>query len=152
MGFRRCMGCVVLLLAVGALAPVTPAQTKEMAAIEQVLHDQQADWNRGDIDAFMRGYLDSPDTTFIGKTINHGYQPIMDRYRKAYASRAAMGMLEFSDLAVRMLGNDHAVVTGRFHLTRTAEGGGDASGIFSLIFEREKEGWKIILDHTTQTS
>ena len=152
MRFRGWMACVVLLFAVAAWGQTAPVQTKDTAAIEQVLYDQQANWNRGDIEAFMRGYLDSPDTTFIGKTISHGYQPILERYKKGYASRAAMGTLEFSEITVRMLGNDHAVVTGRFHLTRTPEGGGDASGIFSLVFEREAEGWKIILDHTSKRS
>jgi ketosteroid isomerase-like protein len=64
-----------------------------------------------------------------------------------------MGQLEFSDLDVRMLGPEHdpahAVVTGHFHLTRSQAGGGDASGIFSLVFERKPSGWKIILDHTS---
>ena len=149
MRFRRWVACVVLLFAAVGWGQTAPVRTKDTAAIEQVLYDQQADWNRGDIEAFMRGYLDSPDTTFIGKTISHGYQPILERYKKGYASRAAMGRLEFSEVAVRMLGSDHAVVTGRYHLTRTAEGGGDASGIFSLVFEREAEGWRIILDHTS---
>jgi uncharacterized protein (TIGR02246 family) len=149
MRFSRSMAWLVLFFVAGALAQTMTAQTKDTAAIKQVLLDQQAAWNRGDIDAFMRGYLDSPETTFIGKTISHGYQPILDRYRKSYSSRTAMGTLEFSELSVRMLGNDHAVATGRYHLTRTAEGGGDASGIFSLVFERETDGWRIILDHTS---
>ncbi|MGH9673116.1 MAG: hypothetical protein ACRD44_08040 [Bryobacteraceae bacterium] len=41
---------------------------------------------------------------------------------------AFMGRLQFSEIEVRMLGADHAVVLGRFHLTRTAAGGGDARG------------------------
>ena len=148
MRFSRSMACVLVCFAAAAVAQSAPVQTKDSIAIEQVLHDQQEAWNRGDIDTFMRGYLDSPDTTFIGKTISHGYQPILERYKKGYASRAAMGTLDFSEITVRMLGNDHAVVTGRYHLTRTAEGGGDASGIFSLIFEKEADGWRIIVDHT----
>jgi ketosteroid isomerase-like protein len=48
-----------------------------------------------------------------------------------------------------MLGKDYAAVTGKFHLARTEGGGGEASGIFSLIFEREPDGWRIILDHTS---
>ena len=149
MRFSGWVACVVLLFATAAWGQTSPARTKDTGAIEQVLYDQQAAWNRGDIEGFMRGYLDSPETTFIGKTIAHGYQPILERYRKGYASRAAMGTLEFSEITVRMLGSEHAVVTGRYHLTRTAEGGGDASGIFSLVFEREAEGWRIILDHTS---
>jgi uncharacterized protein (TIGR02246 family) len=124
------------------------AQSSE-DAIRQVLSDQQTAWNHGDIETFMRGYDDSPQTTFIGKSVEHGYQMILDRYRRAYGSRDAMGQLEFSDVDVRMLGSDHAVVTGHFHLTRTQAGGGDASGIFSLVFEKKAGNWKVILDHTS---
>jgi uncharacterized protein (TIGR02246 family) len=122
---------------------------KDPSAIKQVLSDQQDAWNQGDIDTFMHGYKNSPDTTFIGKSIEHGYAPILARYKQAFATREAMGTLDFSNLVVKMLGKNYAVVTGNFHLTRTATGGGDASGVFSLTFERDPEGWRIILDHTT---
>ena len=118
-------------------------------AIRQVLVDQQAAWNQGDIVTFMHGYDDSPQTTFIGKSVEHGYAMILARYQRNYASRDAMGHLDFSDIDVRMLGEDHAVVTGHFHLTRSQAGGGEASGLFSLIFEKKAAGWKIILDHTS---
>jgi uncharacterized protein (TIGR02246 family) len=116
-----------------------------------VLDDQAAAWNRGDVDAFMQAYKDAPDTTFIGKSVAQGYKPILERYKKTYFNRDAMGKLDYSDLTVRELGENYAVVTGKFHLTRTAAGGGDASGIFSLVWEKTADGWKIILDHTSST-
>ena len=125
------------------------AQLASTGPILQVLSDQQNAWNRGDVVAFMHGYADSPDTTFIGKTIERGYAAILARYQRNYASHDAMGTLEFSELNVRMLGDEHAVVTGHFHLTRTQAGGGEAQGIFSLVFEKQSAGWKIILDHTS---
>lgn len=139
------------MLSAAALAwPGLPLRAQSsQEAIRQVLVDQEAEWNRGDIVAFMRGYDDSPQTTFIGKSIEHGYQKILARYQRNYASHEAMGRLVFSDLDVRMLGPEHAVVTGHFHLTRTQAGGGDAAGAFSLIFEKTSAGWKIILDHTS---
>ncbi|HYK38316.1 nuclear transport factor 2 family protein [Alloacidobacterium sp.] len=139
-----------MLLIVLWLAPPKPvfAQDAE-SAIRQVLADQVSAWNRGDIDAFMQGYKDSPETTFIGKTMRQGWQQVMDRYKASYSTKDAMGALEFSDLKVRMLGTDYAVVTGKYHLTRAAAGGGDASGIFSLVWEKSAEGWRIILDHTS---
>ena len=151
MRFQRLasVGCTILICCTAAVAQTAPVQTKDTAAIEQVLHDQEAAWNRGDIETFMQGYKDSPDTTFIGKTISHGYQPILERYKKGYATREAMGTLDFSEITVRMLGSDYAVVTGKFHLARTAAGGGEARGIFSLIFEKESDRWRIILDHTS---
>jgi len=132
------------------LAPPGIAYAQSSAnEIKQVLLDQVSAWNRGDIDAFMQGYANSPETTFIGKTMHHGWQEVMERYKHDYSTKEARGTLEFSDLTVRMLGPEHAVATGRYHLTRSAAGGGDASGIFSLVWEKSAEGWKIILDHTS---
>ncbi len=47
---------------------VSPLQADE-AAVRKVLETQAADWNRGDIEAFMRGYHNSPETTFIGDRV-----------------------------------------------------------------------------------
>jgi uncharacterized protein (TIGR02246 family) len=138
-----------VLIAGLAAVMMLPSLYAQADAVKQVLTDQENAWNRGDIVAFMKGYADSPQTTFIGTTIEHGYRSILERYQKKYAGREAMGHLEFTEIAVRMLGADHAVVTGHFHLTRSAAGGGDVSGIFSLVFEKEAAGWKIILDHTS---
>jgi len=145
---RALMSVALAALFLAGFAQPLPAQSSD-AAIRQLLMDQQAAWNQGDIVAFMHGYDDSPQTTFMGKTIEHGYQKILERYQRNYASREAMGELAFSDLDVRMLGEDHAVVTGHFHLTRGQAGGGDAAGVFSLVFEKKPGGWKIILDHTS---
>ena len=73
-------------------------------AIRQVLEDQAAAWNRGDVDAFMQGYANSPQTAFVGKTVEYGYDLILNRYKKAYANPAAMGKLSFANIAIRMLG------------------------------------------------
>ena len=139
-----------LLLVVLWLVPLKEvfAQDAE-SAIRKVLDDQVSAWNRGDIDAFMQGYQDSPETTFIGKTLHHGWQQVLERYKHDYSTKEARGTLEFSELSVRLLGADYAIATGKYHLTRSAAGGGDATGIFSLVWEKSAEGWKIILDHTS---
>jgi uncharacterized protein (TIGR02246 family) len=150
--YRICLLFPVLFGFLLLTIPALHAQSAE-DAIRQVLGDQASAWNRGDIVTFMHGYDDSPQTTFIGKSVEHGYAMILARYQRSYSSPEAMGQLDFSDLDVRMLGPEHepahAVVTGHFHLTRSAAGGGDASGVFSLVFEKKPTGWKIILDHTS---
>jgi ketosteroid isomerase-like protein len=136
---------------------IAPAGTRDEAAIRGVLNAQVAAWNRGDIVTFMQGYRDSPTTTFVGKTIAHGYANILARYQKIYAAKDKMGQLTFTDLDGRQLDAHFATVTGHFHLTRSADNGGNAEGIFSLVFEKSAEktagktgsGWKIILDHTS---
>jgi len=146
------------LLLAGVLAfmphPVAAA-TGDEAAIRQVMAAQQADWNRGDVVAFMRGYKDSPDTTFIGATVRKGFQAILDSYKKNYASKEHMGSLTFSEIDVRLLpcpegGARYAAVTGRFHLDRSLHGEAKKDdGVFSLVWEKTPDGWKVILDHTS---
>lgn len=130
-----------------AQTPAPDAATS--AAIHAVMDAQVAAWNRGDVAGFMHGYEDSPETTFVSDHVAKGYQAILARYREKYTSRAMMGTLEFTQLEVRPLCPQYASVTGHFHLTRTAAAGGDARGVFSLLFKKTGQGWRIILDHTS---
>lgn len=119
------------------------------AAVTQVLERQAAEWNRGDVRAFMTSYEDSQETAFVGsKGVAKGYQRVLESYLKGYPTRDAMGKLTFSDIEVRPLGADYASAIGRFRLERNAKGGGNAAGIFTLLFHKTPAGWKIILDHS----
>ena len=66
-----------------------------------------------------------------------------------------MGKLSFTDLDIRLLPSgcgksEIALVTGKFHLDRTARGEAKKDdGIFSLVWRKGPHGWKIILDHTS---
>ena len=142
------MAKLALISAILFCAMHAAAQTPE-AAIQKVLSDQQAAWNNRDLDAFMSGYWNSPDLTFSsrGKTIA-GWQATFDRYRKTYQSSGAeMGKLEFSDLKIEMLAKNAAFVRGEFHLTMPD--GKTPHGVFTLIFRKFPEGWKIVHDHTS---
>lgn len=149
------MRSLAILLSVGlACAPTArgeappPALTAgDRAAIMQVLRDQQDAWNRGDIEAFLRGYEPSPDLVFTsGGAVHRGFAETRDRYRRRYAEGGRMGRLAFEVLEVRGLGDGGAVVLGRWRLTDTPEAGG---GVFSLAFLRTPEGWRIVHDHTS---
>ena len=119
-------------------------------AIQKLMTDSEAAWNRGDLPAFASYYEDSPDTTFMGREVVRGGQAaILQRYRKSYPTREAMGTLTFSEIVIRPLADGVALVTGKFALQRTKEGGGDASGRYTLVVRRTPSGWKIIHDHTS---
>jgi len=133
--------CVLVALPLLAAAPEQQ--------IRQVLDDQVAAWNRGDIPAFMDGYDKSESTTFISATVTKGHAQVLANYLKRYPTREKMGVLKFTDLEIKLLGADYASVIGRFHLDRSTEAGGEASGIFTLVFHRTAQGWKVILDHTS---
>jgi uncharacterized protein (TIGR02246 family) len=133
------------------LIPVLPAQTPdENNAVRAILTHSEEAWNRGDLAAFASYYDDSPQTTFVGRDVVHGgVQAILNRYRKAYPTRDAMGTLSFTNVEVRTLAPDLALVTGEFHLQRTAAGGGNAAGRYTLILRKTRAGWKIIHDHSS---
>jgi uncharacterized protein (TIGR02246 family) len=135
---------ILLLLLAPCLAIAGPDQD-----IRRVMDDQVAAWNRGDVDAFARGYLDSPDLLFVGKVMTRGYAPMVQHYKQKYPTAQAMGRLRFSDLEVHLLGAQYANVIGRFHLDRVQAAGGNADGVFTLIFQKTAQGWKIIQDHTS---
>jgi uncharacterized protein (TIGR02246 family) len=144
---------VLVLICAGAMAQAQAGGDEE--AIRAAIATQAAAWNRADIPAFMQVYENSADTTFIGLTMRKGYGPILERYTKSYTTPEQMGKLTFSELEVRLLpsscgGVEFAVVTGKFHLERTARGDAKKDdGIFSLVWRKGPQGWKILLDHTS---
>jgi L-asparaginase / beta-aspartyl-peptidase len=124
------------------------AEPTAQTAITNVLTEQAAAWNRGDVNAFMKGYWNSPDLTFAGSGgITRGFQPVLERYRSNYPDQKAMGHLDFSQLEVHPLGNESAMVLGRWHLKRDS---GEIGGVFTLVFRRFPDGWKIVHDHTSR--
>ncbi len=142
---------VLICLAISGIAQASPDE----AAIRAAMAAQAAAWNRADIPAFMRAYENSPQTTFIGATLRKGYEPIFERYKTAYSTPEQMGTLSFGAIEVRLLEGscgkpEFAVVTGTFHLERLARGEAKKDdGIFSLVWRKGADGWKIVLDHTS---
>jgi beta-aspartyl-peptidase (threonine type) len=141
------------LLALGGLLlvqPVAPADPPKPAEkeIRRVLDDQVKAWNKGDLNGYMQGYWKSPELTFSsGKDHTKGWQQTLERYRKRYQGEGReMGKLSFSDLVVTPLGPDSAFVRGRWQLVRSKDRPG---GLFTLIFRRFPEGWRIVHDHTS---
>ena len=123
--------------------------TRDELSIVKVLNQQEAAWNRGDLDSFATGYKNSPDIIFIGSQVSHGYLQMLNDYKRNYPTRDAMGNLSFSDLEPHILDEHFAVVIGHYHLDRSKKAGGNADGNFSLVFEKTEAGWRIIVDHTT---
>ena len=125
------------------------SSTDDAQAIRAVMDRTVVDWNRGDLDAFATGYKNSPDILFVGPKIARGYEQMLESYRKGYPTKEKMGTLSFSEVEVQPLDERFATVTGKFHLERTATGGGNADGFYLLVFEKTPDGWKIVRDDST---
>ena len=141
------LGFLASVVETPKLSAASEERASDRAAITKILDVQQNNWNRGNVDAFLEGYWHSPDLTFSGSSgITRGWDGVLARYKKNYPDRATMGQLEFSGLEFRFPGKDAALVLGHWHLTRAQ---GDIGGVFSLVWQRFPEGWRIIHDHTS---
>lgn len=142
---------VVMLAALFAspayAAPPDKSATEQEVQIRDLLDNQIAAWNRGDLRGFMFGYWDSDKLEFIGAGgIVRGWKQVLERYQSAYPDIAAMGRLSFTNLEVNLVCPESAYVVGEFQLWRAND---VRTGVFTLELKKFSGGWKIIVDHST---
>lgn len=157
------IGCIanivllVLLLGGGmvAITQLARAVGKSTAAADEkavrgVLDDQVKAWNKGDLDGFMAGYWNDEELSFVSNGVERkGWKTTRDRYEKRYWSgdeRPERGELTFSELKVEGFSPQAATVRGRFTLKLKS---GEDTGLFTLVFRKFDNGWKITHDHTS---
>jgi uncharacterized protein (TIGR02246 family) len=142
---RRFGLLLALLTLLGSAAQAEAGSAQD--EIHAVLDAQVAAWNRGDLQAFMETYWKSPQTAYVGASgVMRGWQAVLERYQRVYPDRQAMGTVKFSDIEITVLSPDSAYVLGRWQLQREHDGRG---GVFTLVFRKFPEGWRIVLDHTS---
>ncbi|MBL7940923.1 MAG: nuclear transport factor 2 family protein [Flavobacteriales bacterium] len=106
--------------------------------------DQEQAWDHGDIPAFMQHYSDT--ICFIGRgSRTCGREAVTANYLKTYPDKGAMGDLSFGIDEILPAGKDHAWVTGTWKLYRATD---TVGGGFSLLWAKERAGWRIVRDHT----
>ncbi|MCK6618129.1 MAG: nuclear transport factor 2 family protein [Cyclobacteriaceae bacterium] len=140
-----------LLFASSLLFIYTYSAAQQKPNDEQIIRNsmfkQQADWNRGDIAAFMEGYWKSDSLKFIGRNgLTYGWTTTLENYKKGYPTPEAMGQLTFTLLSVEVLSPTTAYVIGKWELKRTHDNPG---GHFTLLWRKIKGKWVIVADHTS---
>ena len=129
-----------------ASAAIPATALADTAALIGVMQKSAADWNKGDLTAFMDSYDDS--ATMMSK---HGLikkDTMMVHYRQTYFKAGApLQKLGFDQFQIIPLSGDYVLLTGRF----TLSGGNKPvlSGRYSLVCVHRKNGWKILHDHTS---
>jgi ketosteroid isomerase-like protein len=57
-----------------------------------------------------------------------------------------MGKLIFSNIDIDLISQEAAIVFGKWELERESD---HPWGLFTLIFKKTNEGWRIVHDHTS---
>lgn len=134
---------ILMICSVSAFAQ----SPKDKQAILDVLEMQRTEWNKGNLEAFMQGYVKSDSLLFVGSSgPTYGWQKTLDNYKKTYSGKAGMGMLTFGIKKVDFLNQDVAFVLGSWHLKREKD---EPKGYFTLLFKKLNGEWKIFVDHSS---
>ncbi len=123
-----------------------PQPASAEAAIRTVLDSTAAGWNRGDLAPYLAAYADSA-TEMLPTGPAGGVATIEKTMREGFwRTGRPLQQLRYEHLVVRMLGPEHALVTGQYVLS----GGGrpDRSGWFTTVWARIPAGWRMIHDHS----
>ncbi len=117
------------------------------ADIDSLMDAQEKAWNGGDLESFMQPYLKSDSLMFIGsRGLNYGWQTTLSNYQKSYPDKEAMGTLKFENAEYQKLGDENALIIGRWNLYRTED---TLQGSYSLNWQFIDGQWKIIADHSS---
>ena len=138
----------VLLIPLISCSKSSPDIPKLKIEIQSILNRQKAAWNEKSIEGFMDDYWKSENFTFqSGNSRLHGWDALYSRYTQSYTGEN-WGELDFTDIEIEVLTNDYTYVLGRWKLTYTDS---FKEGLFTVIFQRMPEGWKIIHDHSSSS-
>jgi ketosteroid isomerase-like protein len=141
------IGAVFFLLAGIYLPALSQHDDIAKQQISSLLERQKDAWNNGDIKNYMNDYWKSDSLLFTsGGNIQQGWNATYEKYKKSYNSKEKMGELKFTELEIRLLSKESAWIFGRWELKREKD---NPKGVFTLIFRKFKDGWKIIHDHTS---
>lgn len=144
------MRLYLLLSALIVLATPAVARAPQENSVVTALTDSAAGWNQGKIGRFMAIYSDAPETSFVtAEGLVRGKSKMATRYREKFSfdDPDKRGKLSFKTLDFRLLDATHALYIGQYLLTYSS--GKSATGPTSLVFAKEKTGWKIIADHSS---
>ena len=143
------LSSAALLLVINSCAPSQSRVGDPEAEVRAVWTAQVEAWNRGDLDAFMNGYWNSPDLVFFSnKSETRGWQQTLDRYRASYKAEGRhMGTLDFPQLEFKVLGSEVVLARGQWRLKMPD--GKESTGMTSVTFLKLPDGWRIVHDHSS---
>ena len=138
-----------LALAAAAYTWAGPAAADARSAEAQIRAEFASTaegWNKGDLAQYLAAYTD--EATEMTRDGPAGGRDHIERTMRAgfWKTGRPLQQLRYEHLEVRMLGKEHALVTGQFVLT-----GGDRpdrTGWFTTVWRHTKQGWRMIHDHS----
>ena len=144
----------VTLLTLLVLPPVIRAEpasgTPPEEQVAALLRAQADAWSRGDLEAFTSVYAE--DASFLSPTgLTRGRHEVLERYRKRYPDKVAMGKLTLEVIEARTFPAGRAAeavsVAARWRLEYPGQADRKtAEGLTLLVLRRAGGSWEIVQD------
>ena len=127
-------------------AQAKPKPLSQETQIRQALDSTATGWNRGNLQQYLAVY--TPDAQEMGPDGPRGGVEVIENTMKNgfWKTGRPLQVLRYEQVKVRLLGKSNALVTGRFVLNGGAKP--DRSGWFSTVWEKTRDGWRMIFDHS----
>ena len=123
------------------------SQNKNETVIRKMLSAQETEWNKGNLESFMKGYWQNDSLLFIGKNgPKFGYETTLENYKKGYPDTAHMGKFTSTIISIKKLSKSYYFVVGKWFLKRSV---GDATGYYTLLIQKINGEWVIVADHSS---
>ena len=115
------------------------------ATLDQIV----AAWNRDDLAAHVAPYSETATYTQSNGLLV-GRSAIQAMLQRAFGRTDGLaGDLAFSDINIRMMGDNHALATGAFVVSSMPNNAAPIKGRFTLVMEYANNAWTIIHDHSS---
>ena len=122
------------------------AQSKKEQQIRKFLKEWEAAWNSGSMDAHMSFYKKSDSTLRITnkRGLKRGWQTIYDDFKERSPDSASMGKTFVDVISIKRLSHKYYYAVVKSGVLKGTEA---QSGYLSLLVERIKRRWFIIVEH-----
>jgi ketosteroid isomerase-like protein len=144
----RLAALIIYFVCAGIKVQAQTPSANDTAAKEIIgaMENSANEWDKGNLEAFMSLY--DPSATMMMPTGPVGLDAIRSLYENKYFNGSTPKQnLRFTDMKVRLLGTDYALLTGAFTLYGNNKP--ERSGRYSLVMIRTGNGWKILHDHSS---
>ncbi len=133
---------VFVIFAVGA----SGQQSKDEKTIRAALEMTAEGWNKGDLNQYLSVY--TKEATEMRSTGPAGGVEAIESTMKNgfWKTGRPLQVLRYENVVVRFVGKKAALVTGKYVLSGADRP--DRTGWFTTVWEKTKDGWRMIHDHS----
>jgi uncharacterized protein (TIGR02246 family) len=138
--------CAIAISTVSAIGQTTAKISKDETIIRASLERTAKGWNDGVLSEYLSVYTKGA-TEMLSTGPAGGVEAIEKTMKEGFwKTGRPQQKLHYESLEVRFLGKKGALVTGKYVLTGADKP--DRTGWFTTVWEKTKDGWRMIHDHS----